>query len=74
MNMYLVLTVQNNRVITARAFREWHKATLHADKLAISLNRGVSKEMMDLENSDYRNVYEHNGIAIMIEPCEMETV
>ena len=72
--MYLVLTVQNNRVINAKAFKEWYRATLHADKLAIALNQGVSKEMMDWENSGYRNVYEHNGTAIMIEPCEMETV
>lgn len=66
--MYLVLAVQHNRVISATAFHRWESATLHADTLAITLNRGVDKKMLKWEKDDYRNVYENDGVAIMIEP------
>lgn len=68
--MYLVMTIQHNRMTTVKAFSNWYRATLYADELAIRLNKGVSKEMMDWENSGYRNVYETRGVAVMIEECD----
>lgn len=68
--MYLVMTVQHNRVTSVKAFSQWFHATLHADTLAIQANRGLSKEMMDWESHGYRNVYESNGITVMIESCD----
>lgn len=68
--MYLVLMVQHNRVISVKAFSDWYRATLHADKLAIQLNRGLSVQATEWENNDYRNVLEINGVALMIEPCD----
>ena len=68
--MYLVLMVQNIRVIYAKAFRNFDLATFHADSLVIG-EIGVTNDLPDWEDNDYRNVFESpNGVAIMIEPCE----
>jgi len=69
--VYLVMTIQHNRVTSVKAFERWFDATMYADTVAISINRGVSKEMLDWENSEYRNAYESNGVAVMIERCEV---
>lgn len=68
--MYLVLMVRHDRVISVKAFRNFDLATFHADNLVMSQN-GVSNDMPDWEDSDFRNVFTaHNGISIMIEPCD----
>jgi hypothetical protein len=72
--MFLVMTVQYNRVTSVKAFSDWHRATLHADTVAICLKGGVDKKMLNWEEGDYRNVYEHNGVAVMIEPCDEPSV
>lgn len=66
--MYLVMTVQHNRVTSVKAFDEWNLATMYADGLAINLG-GFDKSVA-WENNEYRNVFEHRGVAIMIEPCD----
>lgn len=66
--MYLVLMVQHNRVIHVKAFDVWDLATMYADDLVMDL-RGVTNTLPDWENNEYRQVFEHNGTAIMIEPC-----
>lgn len=66
--MYLVMMVESDRVIYVKAFRNWDLATFHADELVMN-QRGVTNEMPDWENGPYRNVFTHNGVSIMIEPC-----
>lgn len=69
--MYLVMTVQHNRVTSVKAFDQWFDATKYADTVAIGINRGLSKEMLAWENDEYRNVFTApNGVSIMIEPCD----
>jgi hypothetical protein len=68
--MHLVLMVQHDRVIHVKAFRNFDLATYYADSLVID-QRGVTNDMPDWEDSDYRNVFTApNGISIMIEPCD----
>lgn len=68
--MYLVVAIQYDRLISIKAFNQWHNATLYADTLVITLSKGVNKEMLKWEDNDYRNVYEANGVSVMIEPCD----
>jgi hypothetical protein len=65
--MYLVLLVQNNRVNHVKAFNEFSEAASFADDMVMDLF-GVSR-VGTWENNSYRNVYEVNGKAVMLEPC-----
>jgi hypothetical protein len=68
--MYLVLMISNNRVIHAKAFTQWDEAVPHADDLVMNMG-GVSNDMPDWENGDYRTVYEHsNGTTVTIETLD----
>lgn len=68
--MYLVLMVSGDRVLHVKAFRNFLLAEVHADNLVMD-QIGVTNEMPDWENSEYRTVFTApNGISIMIEPCE----
>lgn len=67
--MYLVLMVSGDRVIHVKAFRDFDLATFHADALVMD-QVGVSNEMPNWEDNEYRNVFTANGISIMIEPCD----
>lgn len=68
--MFLVLMVSGDRVIHVKAFKNFDKAAVHADEIVMD-QRGVTNEMPNWENSDYRTVFTTpNGISVMIEPCE----
>ena len=68
--MHLVLMIQHDRVLHVKAFRNFDLATFYADTLVMD-QVGVTNEMPDWEDGDYRNVFTaNNGISIMIEPCE----
>ena len=68
--MYLVLMVQHDRVVSVKAFRNFDLATYYADSLVMDQN-GVTNEMPDWEDNEYRNVFTaNNGISIIIEPCD----
>ena len=65
--MYLVLMISNNRVCYLKAFTQWDEATACADNVVMDIG-GVSNEMPDWENGNYRTVYEHrNGMTVTIE-------
>lgn len=67
--MYLVLMIQHDRVIHVQSFRNFDQASFHADSLVMD-QRGVTNDMPDWENSEYRTVFtSRDGISIMIEPC-----
>lgn len=68
--MHLVLMVQHDRVLHVKAFRNFDLATFYADNLVMD-QIGVTNEMPDWEDGDYRNVFTaNNGVSIMIEPCD----
>jgi hypothetical protein len=65
--MYLVLMISNNRVRHAKLFDQWDSAVIHADNVVMDI-AGVSNDLPDWENGDYRTVYEHpNGMTVTIE-------
>ena len=55
--MYLVLMLQHNRAVYARAFKNFDDATDHADSLVMDL-KGVDDTMPDWAGGE---VYEHDG-------------
>ena len=65
--MYLVLMVQYNRVKHVKAFGDFNEAASYADDMVMDLF-GVSR-VGTWENDSYRNVYEKNGKAVLLEPC-----
>lgn len=65
--MYLVLLVQNNRVIIVKAFNDFNEAACFADDMVMDLF-GV-RRVGTWQNDSYRNVYEVNGKAVILEPC-----
>ena len=65
--MYLVLMVQNNRVLIVKAFNSFSEAASFADDMVMDIF-GVSR-VGTWENNSYRNVYEACGKAVMLEPC-----
>ena len=68
--MYLVLMISNNRVSYAKAFDQWDSAVLCADNVVMDI-AGVSNDLPDWENGDYRTVYEHtNGTTVTIETLD----
>lgn len=68
--MYLVLVLSHNRVNHIKAFDAWDLATTHADELVMDL-RGVTNDLPNWEGGPYRNVFEWNGVAVMIEPIDV---
>lgn len=68
--MYLVLMISNNRVLHAKSFDQWDSAVIHADSVVMDVS-GVSNDLPDWENGDYRTVYEHsNGTTVTIETLD----
>ena len=65
--MYLVLLVQHNRVVVVKAFNDFNEASCFADDMVMDIF-GV-RRVGTWQNDSYRNVYEVNGKAIMLEPC-----
>ena len=65
--MYAVLVMSHNRVNHIKAFDVWDLAITHANELVMDL-KGTSCSFPKWEDGPYRNVFEHGGVAIMIEP------
>jgi len=68
--MYLVMMISNNRPCLVKAFSQWDDAVTYADNVVMDLN-GITNDLPDWENGDYRTVYEHfDGMTVTIETVD----